>query len=170
LFSDFYDACPPEYETSIMVGRKRKQHSGYRRFFNTEGLFEKRLRHWTQRRYPFDSVDVRSADMGSIAKKFLSRTLMLVQLLSLGYLALPLSVAAQTSSEAVIVKRELKQGATNVQPRQKQAARDQDDAKIRARAAREFETLLVEATAQRTIIDQWRKAHSKRPDWENLDR
>jgi hypothetical protein len=108
--------------------------------------------------------------MGSIAKKFISPAMTLVQLLSLGHLALPLSVVAQSSSQAVMVKRELKQATTIVQPRQKQAEREQDEAKLRSRAAREFETLLVEARAQRAMIDQWRKAHSTRPDWESLDK
>jgi hypothetical protein len=108
--------------------------------------------------------------MGSIAKKFVIPAMTLVQLLYLGPLALPRSVAAQSSPEAVILERELKQITTVIKPRQKQSDRYQDDAKIRARAARKFEALLVEAKAQQAIIDQWRKAHSKQTDWENLDR
>jgi hypothetical protein len=97
--------------------------------------------------------------MGSIAKKFVSPVMTLVQLMSLGYLALPLSVAAQSSPEAMILERELKR-----------AGRDQDEAKLRGRMATKFDTLLVEAKAQREIMEKWRKTHPKRPDWESLNR
>ena len=108
--------------------------------------------------------------MGSIAKKFVSPAMTLIQLISIGHLALPLSVAAQSSSEAVTRYRELKQTAAIVKPRLSQAEQGQHEAKLPVRTAGEFETLLAKAKAQRAIMDQWRKAHSTRPDWESLDR
>jgi hypothetical protein len=44
--------------------------------------------------------------MGSIANKFVSRSLTLALLLSLGYLVLPVSPVAQGPPEAVILNQE----------------------------------------------------------------
>lgn len=88
--------------------------------------------------------------MGSIAKKFVSRSLMFALFLSLGYLALPMSPAAQGPSEAVILE-------------QREAARAQEQVKLQRRLAGEFAMLEAQAKAQRVMIDQWQKAHSSEP-------
>ncbi|MGP8282049.1 MAG: hypothetical protein ACLQT6_04980 [Desulfomonilaceae bacterium] len=108
--------------------------------------------------------------MGAIAKEFVSRTLMLVLFLSFGYLALPVSLVAQSSREAVIQEQYLKKATYVLQQRQRAAAPAQDQGKLRQRLAREFAALVVEAKAQHAMIEQWRKAHSKEPDWESLNR
>jgi hypothetical protein len=98
--------------------------------------------------------------MGSIAKKFFSRSLMLVLFLSLGCLALPVSPAAQGSPEAVVLELELKEAAHALQQRQREAARASEQAKLQRRVAGEFEMLLVKATAQRATMEQWHKTRS----------
>ncbi|MDQ1237897.1 MAG: hypothetical protein QG577_81, partial [Thermodesulfobacteriota bacterium] len=67
--------------------------------------------------------------MGQIAKKFVSRSLMLALYLSLGYLALPPSPAAQASPEAVIMQQKEKEAARHLQQGQKEAVRAQEEAK-----------------------------------------
>lgn len=46
--------------------------------------------------------------MGSIAKKFVGRSLMLFLVLSLGYLALPVSPAAQNYPQGVVLEQKVK--------------------------------------------------------------
>jgi hypothetical protein len=87
--------------------------------------------------------------MGSIAKKFVSRSLMLALLLSLGFMALPVSPAAQNYPQAVVLEQW-----------QREAARAQQQVQRRQRLAGEFAILLVKAKAQHAMIAQWRKAHS----------
>ena len=88
--------------------------------------------------------------MGSITKKFVSRSLTLALFLSLGYLALPLSPAAQGTPEAVILE-------------QREAARAQEQVKLQQRLAGQFAILQVQANAQHVMIEQWQKAHSTEP-------
>ncbi len=88
--------------------------------------------------------------MGSIAKKFVSRSLTLALFLSLGYLALPLSPAAQGNPEAVILE-------------QREAARAQEEVKLQQRMAGQFAILQVQANAQHVMIEQWQKVHSTEP-------
>ncbi len=99
--------------------------------------------------------------MGSIAKKFVSRSLMLALFLSLGYLALPVSPAAQNYPQAVILEQQVKEATRVLQQRQREAVRAQEQAKAQRRVAGEFEMLLVKATAQHAKMEQWQKAHSK---------
>ncbi len=100
--------------------------------------------------------------MGSIAKKFVSRSLMLALFLSLGCLALPVSPAAQSSPEAVILEQKVKEAFRVLQQRQREAARAQEQVKRRQRSDGEFEILLVKATAQHAMMEKWHKAHSKK--------
>ncbi len=87
--------------------------------------------------------------MGSIAKKFISRALMLALLLSLGFLALPASPAAQNYPHAVVLEQS-----------QREAARAQQQVTRQQRLAGEFAVLVVKAKAQHAMIEKWRKAHS----------
>lgn len=98
--------------------------------------------------------------MGPIAKKFVSRSLMLVLFLSLGRLALPVSPAAQGPPEAVILEQELKGAARVLQQRQREVTRFQGQTKDRRRVAGELEILLVKAKTQHTTMEQWQKARS----------
>jgi hypothetical protein len=88
--------------------------------------------------------------MGSITKKFVSRSLTLALFLSLGYLALPLSPAAQGNPEAVILK-------------QREAVRAQEQVKLQQHLAGQFAILQVQANSQHVMIEQWQKAHSTEP-------
>ncbi|MCX5871771.1 MAG: hypothetical protein NTY51_00820 [Deltaproteobacteria bacterium] len=98
--------------------------------------------------------------MGSTANKFVSRSLMLALFLSLGYLALPVSPAAQGSPEAMILDQELKEATRVLQQQQREAARAQEQVKLQQRLAGQFAILLVQAKAQHAMIEQWKKAHS----------
>ncbi len=73
--------------------------------------------------------------MGSIAKKFVSRSLMLALFLSLGYLALPVSPAAQNYPQAVVLEQQVKEATRVLQQRQREAARAQKQAKAQRRVA-----------------------------------
>ena len=99
--------------------------------------------------------------MGSIAKKFVSRSLMLALFLSLGNLALPVSSAAQNYPQAVVLEQKLKETARALEQRQREAAWTQEQAKAKRRVAGEFEMLLVKAKAQHAMMGQWQKAHSR---------
>ena len=101
--------------------------------------------------------------MGSITKKFVSRSLTLALFLSLGYLALPLSPAAQGPPEAVILDQELKESTRVLQQQQREAARAQEQVKLQQRMAGQFAILQVQANAQHVMIEQWQKAHSTEP-------
>jgi len=85
--------------------------------------------------------------MGSISKKFVCGSLTFAMFLSLGYLALPLSQAAQGTPEAVIMG-------------QREAAKAQEQVKLQRRLTGEFAILQVQANAQHVMIEQWQKAHS----------
>ena len=98
--------------------------------------------------------------MGSIAKKFVSRSLMLALFLSLGCIALPVSPAAQNYPQAVILEQNVKEATRVMQQRQKEAARAQEQVKRQQRLAGEFAILLVKAKAQQAKIEKWQKAHS----------
>jgi type II secretory pathway pseudopilin PulG len=98
--------------------------------------------------------------MGSIAKKLVSRSLMLALFLSLGSLALPVSPAAQNYPQAVILDQQLKEATRVVQQRQREAVRAQEQEKRQQRLAGQFAILLVKAKAQHAILEQWQKAHS----------
>ena len=98
--------------------------------------------------------------MGSIAKEFIGRSLMLALFLSLGYLALPVSPAAQGSPEAVILEQKVKEATRVLQQRQREAARVEEQVKRQQRLAGEFAILLVKAKAQHAKIEKWQKAHS----------
>jgi hypothetical protein len=97
--------------------------------------------------------------MGSIAKKFVSRSLMLTLFLSLGYLALPVSPAAQGSPEVVILEQKAKEAIRVLQQRQREAAWIQEQGKSGQRLAGEFAILLVKAKAQHGMIEKWQKRH-----------
>lgn len=99
--------------------------------------------------------------MGSIAKKLVSLALMLALLLSLGFLALPVSLAAQNYPQAVILEQQVKEATRVLQQRQREAVRAQEQAKAQRRVAGEFEILLVKATAEHARLEQWQKARSK---------
>ncbi len=60
--------------------------------------------------------------MGSIAKNFISRSLMLFLFLSLGYLAFPVSPAAQNYPQGVVLEQKLKETARALEQRQKDEA------------------------------------------------
>ncbi len=99
--------------------------------------------------------------MGSIAKKFVSRSLMLALILSLGYLALPVSLAAQNYPQAVILEQQVKEATRALQQRQREAVRAQEQAKAQRRVAGAFEMLLVKATAEQAKMAQWQNARAK---------
>jgi hypothetical protein len=99
--------------------------------------------------------------MGSIAKKLVSRSLILVLFLSLGYLALPVSLAAQNYSHAVILEQQVKEATRVMQQRQREAVRAQEQATAQRRAAGAFEMLMVKATAEHAKMAQWQKTRSK---------
>lgn len=101
--------------------------------------------------------------MGSIAKKFVSRSLMLALFLSLGNLTLPVSSAAQNYPQAVVLEQKVKDSAHVLQQRQREAAPIQEQAKAKRSVAGEFEMLLVKAKAQHAMIGQWQKTHYPEP-------
>jgi len=74
---------------------------------------------------------------------------MLALLLAMGFLALPVSPAAQNYPPAVVLEQW-----------QREAARVQEHVTRQQRLAGEFAILVVKARAQHAMIDQWRKAHS----------
>jgi TolA-binding protein len=98
--------------------------------------------------------------MGSIAKKLVSRSLMLALFLSLGSLALPVSPAAQNYPQAVILEQQVKEVTRVLQQRQREAVRAQEQEKRQQRLAGQFAILLVKAKAQQAKIEKWQKAHS----------
>lgn len=99
--------------------------------------------------------------MELIAKKLVSRSLMLALFISLGYLALPVSLAAQNYPHAVILEQQVKEATRVMQQRQREAVRAQEQAKAQRRAAGAFEILMVKATAEHVKMAQWHKARSK---------
>ena len=60
--------------------------------------------------------------MGSIARKVVSRSMMFVLFLNLGYLALPVSPAAQNYPQAVVPEQQVKEATRVLEQRQKEAA------------------------------------------------
>ena len=108
--------------------------------------------------------------MGSIANKFVSRSLTLALFLSLGYAALPVSPVAQGPPEVVIFNQELKEATRVLKQQQREAERAQEQLILQRRLAGRFAMLQVEATAQHAIIEQWRKAHSSEPNsWSSIE-
>jgi hypothetical protein len=99
--------------------------------------------------------------MELMAKKLVSRSLMLVLFLSLGYLALPVSLSAQNYPQAVIMDQQLKEATRVLQQRQREAVRSQEQAKAQRRVAGAFEMLMVKATAEHAKMAQWHKARAK---------
>lgn len=97
--------------------------------------------------------------MGSIVKKLVSRSLMLALFLSLGYLAFPVSPAAQNYPQGVVLEQKLKETARALEQRQKDEVWAQKRAEAQRRTAGEFEMLLVKAKAQHSMIGRWQKAH-----------
>ncbi len=85
---------------------------------------------------------------------------MLALFLCLGFLALPVSPAAQGSAEAVILEQKLKEATRVLQQRHREAAQAQEQVKRQQRLAGEFAILLVKAKAQHAMIEQWQKAQS----------
>jgi hypothetical protein len=78
----------------------------------------------------------------------------------LGYLALPVSPAAQGSPEAVSLEKRVKETTRVLQQWQREAARAGEQVKPRQqRLAGEFAILLVKAKAQHAMIEQWQTAH-----------
>ncbi len=108
--------------------------------------------------------------MGSIANKFVSRSLTLALFLSLGYLALPVSPIAQGPPEMVILDQELREATRVLKQQQREAERAQEQLALQRRLAGQFALLQVQATAQHAIIEQWRKAHSSEPNsWSSIE-
>lgn len=95
--------------------------------------------------------------MGSITKKFVSRSLTLALFLSLGYLVLPLSRVAQGPPESVILEQELKEASRVLRQQQWEDERAREQLILQRRLARQFATLQVKATAQHAIVEQWRE-------------
>ena len=107
--------------------------------------------------------------MGSIANKFVSRSLTLALFLSLGNAALPVSPVAQGPPEAVILDQELKEATRVLKQQQREADRAQEQLVLQRRLAGQYAMLQVQATAQHAIIEQWRKAHSNEPNsWSSI--
>ncbi|MGB6063432.1 MAG: hypothetical protein WBG50_01400 [Desulfomonilaceae bacterium] len=100
--------------------------------------------------------------MGSIAKKLVSRSLMLVLFLSLGYLTHPVSLHAQNYPQAVILEQQVKEATRVLQQRQREVLRAQEQAKAQRRVAEAFEMLMVKATAEHAKMERWQKARSKK--------
>ncbi len=86
---------------------------------------------------------------------------MLALFLSLGYLALPVSLAAQNYPQTVILGQQEKEATRVLQQRQREAAKAQEQAKAQRRVAGAFEMLLVRATAEHARMEQWQKTRSK---------
>ncbi len=97
--------------------------------------------------------------MGSIAKKFVSRSLMLGLLLSLAYLALPMSPAAQNYPQAVILEQKVNEATRVLQQRQKDEFWLQEQAKAQRLLGGEVAIILAKVKAQHAVFEQWRKAH-----------
>jgi hypothetical protein len=98
--------------------------------------------------------------MEPIAKKSVSRPLMLVLFLFIGCLALPLSTAAQNYPQAVVLEQKMKETARTLEQGQKDEALVQKQAKTQRRVTGEFASLLVKATAQHAKMKAWQKARS----------
>jgi hypothetical protein len=146
-------------ELNILVAQERvvpleEVLMGYRR-----GLV-KGVRSGTRTNLKFSDAVGRRESMGSMAKKFVSRSLMLALFLSPGYLALPMLPAAQGSPEAVILEQKVKEAARVLQQRQREAARAQQQVKRWQPLAGEFAILVVKAKGQHAMIEEWQKAHS----------
>ncbi len=101
--------------------------------------------------------------MGLIAKKFVTQSLMLALSLSLGYLGLPESPAAQNYPHVVVLEQKVKEATGVLLQRQREAARAQEQVKSRQRLAGELAILLVKAEAQHAMIEQWNRARSSEP-------
>jgi hypothetical protein len=97
--------------------------------------------------------------MGSIAKNFVSRSLMLALFLSLGCLALPVSPAAQNYPQAVVLEHKVKETARALEQRQKHEVRAEKQAKAQRRVAGEFAILVVKAKSQHSTMNRWHKVH-----------
>jgi hypothetical protein len=108
--------------------------------------------------------------MGSIANKFVSRSMKPALFLSLGYLVLPVSPVAQGPPEAVILNQELKEASRVLRRQQREAESAQEQVILQRRLAGQFAILQVQATAQHAIIEQWRAAHSSEPNsWSSIE-
>jgi hypothetical protein len=108
--------------------------------------------------------------VGSIANKFASRSLTFVVILSLVYLALPVSPGAQGPPEVVILDQELKEATRVLKQQQRQAERAQEQLILQRRLAAQFAILQVQATTQHAVIEQWRKSHSSEPNsWSSIE-
>jgi len=92
--------------------------------------------------------------MGSIAKKFVSRSLML---------ALPVSPGAQNYPQAVVLEQKAKEATRVLQQRQRGAVRAQAQIKSRQRLAGELAILLDKAEARHAMIEQCNRARSSEP-------
>jgi hypothetical protein len=101
--------------------------------------------------------------MGSIAKKFVRRPLMLALFLSLGNLTLPVSSTAQNYPQAVVLEQKANDSAHVLQQRQREPTSSQEQAKAQRSVAGEFEMLLVKAKAQHAMIGRWQKTHYPEP-------
>jgi hypothetical protein len=99
--------------------------------------------------------------MGSIADKFVSRSLILALFLSFGYLAIPVSLAAQNYPHALILEQQVKEATRVLQQRQREAVRAQEQSKAQRRVARAFEMLMVKATEEHAKMERWHKARSQ---------
>jgi hypothetical protein len=100
--------------------------------------------------------------MGSIAQKFVSRSLMLALFLFMGSLALPVSPGAQNYFHAAILEHNVNEANRVLQQRQREATEAQEQVKRQRRLDGEFATLMVKAKAQHAMIAQWYKARSKK--------
>jgi type II secretory pathway pseudopilin PulG len=98
--------------------------------------------------------------MGSTANKFVSQSLILALLISMGSLTLPASTYAQGSREGIVLEQELKEATRVLRQRQREAARAQEQGRLQQRLAGQFAILLVQGKAQHAMIAQWKKAHA----------
>jgi hypothetical protein len=98
--------------------------------------------------------------MGSSAKNFVRRSLLLSLLLYGCSLVQPTAAASQDSPEGAILDRELKEAAQELQVQKKEQARAQKQLERKQRSTGEFETLLAKARQQHARIKQWQKGRS----------
>jgi hypothetical protein len=98
--------------------------------------------------------------MGSKANKFVSQSLTVALLISIGSLTLPASMYAQGSPEGIVLEQELKEATSVLRRQQRESERAQEQGRLRQRLAGQFAILQVQGKAQHAMIAQWKKAHA----------
>jgi hypothetical protein len=109
--------------------------------------------------------------MGSIANEFVIRSLMtFALLLSLVYLAMPVSPVAQSPPAAAPPDQELKEATRVLKQQERAAERAQEQAILQRRLAGQFGILRTQAMEQHAIIKQWKKAQSSESNsWSSIE-